>query len=116
MYGITETGAGVLTQLDAGYLVSTADGHLSTSDVSICLQLMVDLCTTDGSHGYLHATCHSSMAKLHLAVLQSTYRVYIMYRHCTHSVRTLLRYISVHVGFMGAVETAEGKIGLNPVL
>jgi hypothetical protein len=57
MYGITETGAGVLTQLDAGYLVCTADGYLSTTDFYICLQLMVDLCTADGSHGYLHATC-----------------------------------------------------------
>jgi hypothetical protein len=46
MYGVTETGAGVLTQLDAGYLVSTAD-------VYICLQLMVILFTTDGSRGAL---------------------------------------------------------------
>jgi hypothetical protein len=116
MYGITETGVGVLTQLDAGYLVYTADGHLSTSDVSICLQLMVDLCTTDGSHGYLQATCHSSTAKLHL----QSCSLHIESILCTETVRTMyghcLGTFPYNWGLLGRFKPRRGKTGLNPVL
>jgi hypothetical protein len=41
---------------------STASGYISTSDVYICLQLMVDMITT---HGWLS-------------------KVYVAYEHCMH--------------------------------